>query len=55
MKLIYSNFSNNQRFPILINQKTNLPEYLPLLFTLLILRGQSFNTKLNDLAAINIL
>ena len=55
MKLIYSNFSRNQTLPILINDKTNLPEYLPLVYTIVNLRGQSFNTKIKHLLAIKIL
>ena len=55
MKLIYSNFSRNQTLPILINDKTNLPEYLPLVYTIVNLRGQSFNTKIKHLLSIKIL
>jgi site-specific recombinase XerD len=55
MKLIYSNFSRNQTIPILINDKTSLPEYLPFLYSIVNLRGQSLNTKIKHLQAIKIL
>ena len=55
MKLIYSNFSRNKTLPILLNNTTSLPEYLPFLYTIVNLRGQSLNTKIKHLLAIKIL
>lgn len=55
MKLLYCNFSNNQRIPILVDKHSGIPIFLPYAYTLIILKGKSLRTKVIQLSAIRLL
>lgn len=55
MKLLYCNFSNNQRIPILVDKYSGIPIYLPYTYTLIILKGKAIRTKAIQLYAIRLL
>jgi hypothetical protein len=55
MKLLYCNFSNNQRIPVLIDNHSGIPIFLPFTYTIIILKGKSLRTKVIHLSAIRLL